>query len=333
MTDIKKTCFDRILTSELSRPLVDRFVELSSGTARAVFLVSKLWKNGTTIEISFLGGTTQQKDLVKKVAVEWTQYANLNFNFTNNPKATIRIAFANDGAWSYIGTDALGIPSPQPTMNFGWLDQAVILHEFGHMIGMVHEHQNPIDNPIVWDHEEVIKDLSGAPNYWDLATIEHNMFDKYNMSQVNGSSFDPDSVMLYSFPAAWTQNGVSTEENDALSDLDKAFASRVYPKGKETASLPIVEAQKASIGKPGEEDLYQLSIEEIDTYVIETKGSTDLVMTLYDADNQILQQSDDDGIGTNPRIVRTLRPGNYTIQIRHYNRSGGTGDYSIIIFR
>src|SRR3546814_5272957 len=79
------------------------------------------------------------------------QYANLEFEFVSSANAQVRIAFNDDGAWSYVGTDALGIPANQPTMNFGWLDQGVVQHEFGHMIGMIHEHQNPRDNPIQWD--------------------------------------------------------------------------------------------------------------------------------------------------------------------------------------
>jgi hypothetical protein len=36
--------------------------------------------------------------------------------------AQIRISFsADEGSWSYIGTDCLGIEKTEPTMNFGWL--------------------------------------------------------------------------------------------------------------------------------------------------------------------------------------------------------------------
>lgn len=40
----------------------------------------------------------------------------------------------------------------QPTMNLGWIaddvmledsERGVILHEFGHVLGLMHEHQNP----------------------------------------------------------------------------------------------------------------------------------------------------------------------------------------------
>lgn len=325
-------CFDRILPSELSKPLSDQIVSLPNGKARAVFFASKLWRNGTALRIGFIGGTQEQQDMVKEVAPQWTEYANLKFEFVDSSNATIRIAFRNDGAWSYIGTDALQIVN-QPTMNFGWLNERVILHEFGHMIGMVHEHQNPLDNPIQWDREKVIEDLSGPPNYWDIDTIERNMFRRYSMSQINGSSFDPESIMLYSFPSSWTTNGFSTDLNDKLSEVDKAFAQRVYPGNTNIVNLPVLEGQKAKIGQPGEEDLYKFEVEFDDTYVIETKGDVDLVMSLFDSSDNLITQNDDSGIDRNPRIVQRLSAGEYMIQVRHYNQSQGTGEYSISIMK
>src|SRR3546814_11299975 len=71
-------------------------------------------------------------------------------------------------------------------MNFGWLDQGVVQHEFGHMIGMIHEHQNTRDNPIQWDKPAVNAALGVPPNNWDQDTIDHNMYTKYDVSQING---------------------------------------------------------------------------------------------------------------------------------------------------
>jgi len=59
-----------------------------------------------------------------------------------------------DGSWSHIGTEANEIEPRQPTMNLGWLsgltdavsdtERGVILHEFGHVLGLLHEHQSPL---------------------------------------------------------------------------------------------------------------------------------------------------------------------------------------------
>ena len=143
MTVAKKICYDRLLPRDLARPRPS----LSQGPGRplrAVVPRNKQWQNGETLKIAFKGGTTEQQDMVRQLAPEWCEYANLKFEFTTQPSATIRVSFdPNDGAWSYIGKDNLEIPVGAATLNLGWQDKGVILHEFGHMVGFAHEHQNP----------------------------------------------------------------------------------------------------------------------------------------------------------------------------------------------
>jgi hypothetical protein len=134
-------CFDRILPGELSRLQRTMIV---NGRTRAISPVGKQWINGSTLRVNFLQGSESQRDMVREIAPEWTRHTNLKFEFTDDPRAEIRVTFdSNDGAWSYVGTDNSRIPLHAATFNLGWQDEAVILHEFGHMIGMAHEHQNP----------------------------------------------------------------------------------------------------------------------------------------------------------------------------------------------
>lgn len=52
---------------------------------------------------------------------------------------------------------------------------------------------------------------------------------KYNMNSVNGSNYDPKSVMLYSYPAEVTNNNKGTYRNIRLSEQDKKWLSSIYP--------------------------------------------------------------------------------------------------------
>lgn len=338
MTQYPKICFDRILPRDMNRP--HRSFAIGH-PMRAILVIRKMWPNGSTLRVRFLEGTEEQKELATTQARWWQEYANLRFDFNDDPDAEIRIAFdPQDGAWSYVGTDCLSIPKNQPTMNLGFQDGGTSAHEFGHAIGLGHEHQNP-QGGIEWNEDVVIRDLGGSPNFWTPEQTRHNVIEKYSQDQVNGTQFDPDSIMLYAFPGTWTQSGIATHANDVLSDLDKAFiaGSLAYPKGDlpQPVELPVIDTTgvAADIGQPGEEDMFKFTAAQADRYTIETGGQTDVVMKLFGPNNKtaLIAEDDDGGQGRNSKIVADLAPGEYFVQIRHYNTASGTGNYTVSVTR
>ena len=188
------------------------------------------WRTASTIRVRFMGGSSEQHEAVRKYAAEWTQYANLTLQFTDAPDAEIRVAFdETNGSWSYIGTDSRDVPFEAPTMNLAIVDQRTVLHQFGRAIGLEPEHQNPAGG-IQWNEQVVLRDLSGAPNYWDPDTARREYLEKYSGDRVNGMQFDPDSIMLLPIPASWTLNGLGTQPNEVLSARDKALVQTLYPR-------------------------------------------------------------------------------------------------------
>lgn len=340
MAQRPKVCIDRVL------PMHEKRMQNTmrrGGRVRAIMPIGKLWMNGTTLSVRFLGGTSAQQAKAKEQALWWTQFANLNFDFNNAPNADIRIAFdPNDGAWSFIGTDNRGIPANQPTMNLGFMNGGTAAHEFGHAIGMAHEHQNPAGG-IEWNESVVLRDLAGPPNNWDEATIRHNVLNKYTADQIKGTTFDPDSIMLYFFPGTWVKSGVGTHANDVISAMDKAFiaSAQAYPKTAPTVvdavELKINAAKRtaASIGKAGEEDLFKFSVTRPGRHIIDTRGPTDVVMKLFgpDSPTALIAEDDDSGLDTNAKIAADLIAGTYYAQVRHYNRNSGMGNYTIKVRR
>ena len=103
----------------------------------------------------------------------------------------------------------------------------MVLHEFGHALGLIHEHQNP-NRPIAWNRAAVIADLSGPPNEWDLPTIENNMFKRYDPAELSSTPVDPLSIMMYPIPRSWTNDGFSAGLNSALSAKDHLLIQQVY---------------------------------------------------------------------------------------------------------
>lgn len=334
-------CFDRILPRELFRP---QATERRGGRTRAISPIGKAWMNGSTLRVRFIGGSTVQRAKAREQAGWWEAVANLKFVFDDAPDAEIRIAFdPDDGAWSYLGTDCRSIPLDEPTMNLGFLDGGTAAHEFGHAIGLAHEHQNPAGG-IRWNEAVVIREMAKSPNFWNATTTRHNILQRYAADQIHGTEFDPKSIMLYFFPAEWTTNGIGTEANEVLSDLDRAFVAgaKMYPRKAAPTVDNAVELQvgarrrtAAAIGKAGEEDLFRFKVTTAGKHQIDTAGPSDLVMKLFgpDSPTALIAEDDDSGTNLNARIVAALAPGQYWAQVRHYNRASGVGDYTIRVRR
>lgn len=216
--------------------------ETADFAERALLLNGAKWQTGQTITISFLDGEADLQEKVCDAAERWTKkgMANLKFSFdlsSVDHNTDIRISFRQRGSWSVLGTTCRKITDlTKPTMNFGWLNGSssqedinrVVWHEFGHAIGLLHEHMNPLGG-IKWKKEKVIKDLSGPPNNWDLATIENNMFRSFELDELALTHMDPGSIMMYPFPGEWTEDGFSTPLNKELSETDIAFIRTIYP--------------------------------------------------------------------------------------------------------
>jgi serralysin len=206
---------------------------------RAALLKENQWESGDVIRVAFMEGDETLQQRVREVAERWTgpNMANLQFQFVDSGQAEIRIAFQEgNGSWSYLGTFCRQIPDDEPTMNYGWLTpdsdedelRRVVLHEFGHALGLIHEHQNP-DGGIEWNEPAVKKDLSGPPNNWDDETIRRNVLGHYPKEAVESTPVDKDSIMMYPIPASWTVDGFSADLNGDLSEYDKEFIHEQYP--------------------------------------------------------------------------------------------------------
>jgi hypothetical protein len=171
-------------------------------------------------------------EAIKKIIRERFQpIVGLKFVFV--PKGgCIRIGFRiYEGANSFVGLDSLKIPQNVITMNFGWLDAGIIMHEFGHALGLLHEHEPIHGEPIQWNDSHLFKWAKITYNYSPQRTY-NNLIDRYNAPQTNSSTYDPDSIMLYFYPADFTNNKKGVNPNMRLSLQDMTLLSNIYPGGQ-----------------------------------------------------------------------------------------------------
>jgi serralysin len=243
MADRPWVCIDRPPPPRLLDKAYAKAVEANPANRRSAFeaaaFTAKLWPPGSRLRISFLDGSPEVHELVARHAREWSRHANLTLEFIDDLDGEIRISFLEPDAWSAIGTDALLeelFEIDQPTMNLGWLTaetpdeeaSRVVLHEFGHALGMLHEHQNP-GHRIRWNKPVIYQALAQSPNYWDAETVDRNFFETYDRTQTQFTAFDPLSIMVYVVPKAWTLDGQTFPENSKLSEEDKRFIGARYP--------------------------------------------------------------------------------------------------------
>jgi hypothetical protein len=198
---------------------------------------ASLWDIESELTIGFFKGSAKLKNWIEEAAMQWVEYANLKFLFTDVSKATIRVGFDEEGAWAYLGKQALSIPRSEPTCNFGWFTAkssreevfGTVLHEFGHVLGFQHEHGNPAST-LRWNKAAVYKTLGSAPNFWDRQTVDHAIFTIWPPKYFPVHKvFDRGSIMMYQMPETYFLEGDKIPENKTLSDLDKQFAAALYP--------------------------------------------------------------------------------------------------------
>jgi hypothetical protein len=203
----------------------------------AVAYLPKRWPNGSALKVGFMDNDYALKGKVMAKVQQWSNYANITFTESSAGDADIRISFRGSGYWSVIGTDAKKISKNEQTMNLEFWNgvsdsevQRVTLHEFGHALGLLHEHESPLAQ-IPWNKDAVYKYYMGPPNCWSHDEVDQQVLDREKAGpDLAMTSFDKDSIMCYPVDPKLTDGHYEIGWNNTLSETDKTFIAKLYPK-------------------------------------------------------------------------------------------------------
>jgi len=184
---------------------------------------------GQTVNLAFEGDVSKASQVLTILKKYAFPYINLRFQIgrTGDSVVTIKVNPAQ-GPTANISGNTTGIGTKNPVVSIYTLKQGTILHEFGHAMGMFHEHQNPSpNNPIQWDKAAVYA-FYVDKQHWKKDSVDSQILNRRNKAKSLYTAWDTKSIMNYNIKMGLTSAPVKVFVGGEYSDGDKSWFKLKY---------------------------------------------------------------------------------------------------------
>lgn len=221
---------------------------------KAIGLTSSIWKQGGTGNINVTFGSYNYPNEANVSPFAAWSYVGSQ---TNGQMPSMNLGFIDPPLESFEYDGKIYKPESYATRNYcgingncvpNWVPGATVVHEFCHALGMLHEHQNNLNN---MNTLKTSLNTNSVINYYRSLdprdpnpeeTAKSNVLDYYENKDIQdttyvGSNYDPTSIMHYALPDSWFNNYRSpgfvnpTNPIFVLSRDDIEWLKQRYPLG------------------------------------------------------------------------------------------------------
>lgn len=218
-----------------------------------VMLYAKEWEKYANITFKFVPDTTRITNIRIKLGngAGHNSAVGTEANFRPQTMQTINFdtLFFADGDYYVSSLQKKGVKPPYDLSQLAmgmrydpghWNTtetRRVVMHEFGHALGLLHEQSYP--GAVKWKKTDSIYQYYEETQGWNREQVDFNVFEVASQFYTNGTKYDPKSIMHYSINSWETTNGYSVQQNDELSAGDKILIAALYPRDKKESSLVV----------------------------------------------------------------------------------------------